>query len=89
MAEKKSLIGQVPISEAQRVEPLIERINGLKELLMIVTDDEIFSNKINEEITVLEVKRDLWWDEMLMKNNWHCHPLSDWEIDLENGDVFI
>lgn len=88
MAEKKSLIGQVSIPEAQRVEPLIERLNGLKELLIIATDGGVIK-EINEEIKVLETKRDLWWDEVSMKYNWHYPPSSDWEIDIENGDIFI
>lgn len=88
MAGKEELIGQVSQLEAQEIEPVVERLNGLKELLMIVIDDDV-SKRIKDEISVLESGCDSWWNKMSMKYNWDQLNSFDWEIDIRNGNVWI
>ena len=41
MDKTRKLIGKINQSEAESIEPVVERLNGLEELLMIVTNKEL------------------------------------------------
>ena len=80
MAKARKLIGEISRTEADKVEPLVERLNGLEELLMIVWDKEL-STKITYEISTLKEQCNTWWGEMASKYGWQELQAEEWELD--------
>lgn len=88
MAEQHVFIGVITPEEAKGIEPIIERLNGLTELSLIVTDEEL-TKKINEEIQDLVSKCDMWWMNISEKYNWGKGSSKNWEIDFGNRKVWL
>lgn len=80
MEKTRKLIGKISQSEAEEIEPVVERLNGLEELLMIVTDKEL-SKKVEKEIFVLKEQCDAWWKEMSSNYKWDVPLAKEWELD--------
>ena len=88
MEQHKKLITTLSENEVREIEPIIERTNGLKELLMIVTDERM-SDKITDEISSLGAQRDMWWKKVLFQNCKEDYFACDWEIDFSNNGIRI
>ena len=80
MEKTRILIGKVSQSEAEDIEPVVERLNGLEELLMIVTDKEL-SMKIEKEMFDLKEQCDAWWKKMSSNYKWDVPLVKEWELD--------
>ena len=88
MELQRKLITTLRENEVREVEPIIERINGLKELLMIATDAPMH-NKIIDEISVLENQRDTWWKRIASQNHWDNYLSFDWGIDFISNQIWV
>ena len=88
MAEQHVFIGVITQEEAKEIEPMIERLNGLTELSLIVTDEKL-TKKINEETQDLVSKCDMWWMKISEKYNWGKGSSKNWEIDFGNRKVWL
>ena len=88
MDQQKKLITTLSENEVYEIEPIIERLNGLKELLMIVTD-EWMHDKITDEISSLESQRDVWWKKVLFQNCKEDYLSCDWEIDFSCNRIWV
>lgn len=88
MEQHKKLIITLIENEVREIEPIIERLNGLKELLMIVTDERM-RDKITDEISSLEAQRDVWWKKVLFLNCKEDYWSCDWEIDFSSNSIWI
>lgn len=87
MDQQKKLITTLSENEVYEIEPIIERLNGLKELLMIVTDEQMH-DKITDEISSLEAQRDVWWKKVLFQNCKEDYLSCDWGIDFVTNSSF-
>jgi len=87
MEQHKKLITTLSDNETCEIEPIIERLNGLKELLIIVTDGRM-RDKITDEISSLEAQRDVWWKKVLFQNCKEDYLSCDWEIDFVTNRIW-
>ena len=74
--------------EVREIEPIIERINGLKELLLIVTDERMH-DKIIDEIISLESQRDTWWKKVSSQNCKEDYFTCEWGIDFSSNKIWV
>ena len=88
MAEQHVFIGVITPEEANEIEPMIERLNGLTELSLIVTDEEL-TKKINEETQDLVSNCDMWWMKISEKYNWGNGSSMNLEIDFGSRKVWL
>lgn len=88
MAEQKIFLGHISRSEAADIEPKIERLAGLEELLMIVENDELATNIINE-IKSLKAECMSWWGQITTQYYWNAEQTDTWEIDFSNDKVWL
>lgn len=88
MEEIKQYLGQIKASESHEIEPVIERLAGLDELLLIVEDVEL-SDKIKNEIYELHRKCDKWWNTLIVRYGWNVTPDTHWEVDYQENKVWI
>ncbi len=88
MEQHRKLITTLSENEVREIEPIIERINGLKELLLIVTDERM-SDKITDEISLLEAQRDMWWKMVLSQNRKEEYFSCEWEIDFSSNRIWL
>lgn len=79
-------LGLVTKEEAQEVEPTIERIAGLEELLLIV-EDTAMTQQIQDEIKCLKMKCDEWFKRVSSKYGWTLEDNGEWEINVMNREV--
>ena len=88
MAEQKIFLGNISKSEAADIEPKIERLAGLEELLMIVENDEL-AISINKEIESLKADCMSWWVQISTQYHWNTEKTDTWEIDFSNDKVWL
>lgn len=88
MEESKQYLGEIKPSESREIEPIIERIAGLEELLIIV-EDETLSDKIKNEVTELRQKCGEWWKKIIVSHGWEVAPETHWEVDYVENKVWI
>ena len=88
MDQHRTLIKALGENEIREIEPIIERVNGLRELLLIATDNRML-DKITNEILSLESKRDAWWKKIKSQNNWERYLSDDWKIDFGSNRIWI
>lgn len=87
MEKNRIYLGQVSDSEANEIEMTIERLNGLEELMLIVTEHAL-KRKITKEISELRAACNSWWEAVAGKNKWNLPPESSWEIEFSNNKVW-
>lgn len=88
MEESKQYLGEIEPSESREIEPIIERIAGLEELLLIVEDDTL-SDKIKNEMEELRLKCDEWWNTLISTHGWNVPHDTHWEVDYVENKVWI
>lgn len=88
MDKTRKLIGKINRSEAESIEPVVERLNGLEELLMIVTDKEL-SKKVQNEISDLKEQCEAWWKDISSKYKWNVPLAKEWELDFNGLSVWL
>ena len=88
MADEKHYIGRIDVCDIREVEPLIERLAGLEELLLVDIDGEL-KQKIVLEVDEIKKQKRQWWIRSIAKYNWDCDSDSEWEIDFETGELWI
>lgn len=88
MEQRKKLITTLSENEVREIEPIIERLNGLEELLMIVTDEQM-RDKVTDEIAVLKLQCNEWWNKMISQINWAEYMFCDWEIDFMSKRMWV
>lgn len=88
MEESKQYIGEIDSSEAHAIEPIIERLAGLEELLLIV-EEETLSDKIKNEMIELRLKCDEWWSTLIVNHKWNVAHDVHWEVDYVENKVGI
>lgn len=87
---EKKKVGQVSLEEKNQIQRLFERKNGLTELAKILTaDNSVLYEKLVEDMGETGTKFQQWWDEMARKYQWESSPNGNWEIDFNNGDIFL
>ena len=88
MAEEKIFLGYISKSEAADIEPKIERLAGLEELLMIVENNEL-TTSVNNEIESLKAECTSWWVQISTQYYWKTKRTDTWEIDFSNDKVWL
>lgn len=88
MQETKQYLGEIDPSESREIEPIIERIAGLEELLLIV-DDSTLSVKIKNEMAELRQKCDEWWKKLIKIHGWEVATNTHWEVDYVENKIWI
>ncbi|MBR1800914.1 MAG: hypothetical protein IJ767_05390 [Bacteroidaceae bacterium] len=88
MEERRTSIITLGDDEAREIEPIIERINGLEELLMIV-QDKLMHDQIVSELAVLESQRAAWWQKVASHNHREDCLSADWEVDLQSKVTIV
>lgn len=88
MEKTKQYLGEIEPSESCEIEPVIERLAGLEELLLIVVD-ETLSDKIKNEMAELRQKYDKWWQKLIVNHRWDVAPGTHWEVDYVENKVWI
>lgn len=88
MEETKQYLGQIKASESHEIEPVIERLAGLEELLLIA-EDVALSNKIKNEMSELHQQSDNWWKTLIASHGWDVNPDTQWEVDCQENKVWI
>lgn len=86
----KILLGKVNIIDKNKIEKLFERYNGLEELNMIVSHEEIdLKKQIETDIYVTNLKIDKLFKEMASRYKWVIDTNIHWEIDYETNEVYF
>lgn len=88
MEESKQYLGEIEPHESHEIEPIIERIAGLEELLLIVVNKTL-SDKIKNEKTELQLKCDEWWKSIVFNHKWNVEQNTHWEVDYVENKVWI
>lgn len=88
MEETRKYLGEIQTSESQEIEPVIERLAGLEELLLIV-EDVALADKIKNEISQLQQQSDKWWESLILRHGWDTHPDTHWKVDCQENVVWI
>lgn len=88
MEESKRYLGDIESFESCEIEPIIERLAGLEELLFIV-EDTALSDKINNEKIELRQKCDVWWNTLIANHGWNVNCDAHWEVDYVENKVWI
>lgn len=87
MEATRIYLGKLTEDESSFIEPMIERLAGLEELLIIANNLDI-SSKINIEIKDLNIQCEDWFKKISSLKNWEYHQ-EDWEIDFIKKDVWL
>lgn len=88
MEESKQYLGEIDSSESREIEPIIERLAGLEELLLIVVD-ETLSDKIKNEMSGLRQQCGEWWKKLIVIHGWKVAPDTHWEVDYIENKIWI
>ena len=88
MEATKQYLGQIKASESHEIEPVIERLAGLEELLLIA-EDVALSDKIKNEMSELHQQLDKWWKTLIASHGWDVNPDTHWEVDCQENKVWI
>ncbi|MDE7180842.1 MAG: CXXX repeat peptide modification system protein [Muribaculaceae bacterium] len=86
----KKEVGSVSTEERNEIQMLFERRNGLNELAKILTpDNEELYERLIRDMGVTSSKFQNWWDRMYEKYNWESTPEGNWEIDFNDGRIYL
>ena len=88
MERKNICLGSIDEVESKEIEPIVERIAGLEELLLIV-EDESLALKINEELTELNKYRLEWWQRIVKSHGWNVDTNINWSVDYQDNKIWI
>lgn len=88
MERKNICLGSIDEVESKEIEPIVERISGLEELLLIV-EDESLALKINEELTELNKYRLEWWQRIVKSHGWNVDTNINWSVDYQDNKIWI
>lgn len=88
MEETKQYLGDIEASESREVEPVIERLAGLEELLLIV-EDVALSDRIKNEMSELHQQCDKWWETLIANHGWDVNIDAHWKVDCQDNIVWI
>lgn len=88
MEETKQYLGEIEASESHEIEPVIERLAGLEELLLIV-EDVALSYKIKNEMSELHQQCDKWWKTLIANHGWDVNIGTHWKVDCQDNIVWI
>ena len=88
MERKNICLGSIDEVESKEIEPIVERISGLEELLLIV-EDESLALKINEELTELNKYRLEWWQRIVKSHGWNVDTNINWSVDYKDNKIWI
>lgn len=88
MEGTKQYLGEIEASESQEIEPIIERLAGLEELLLIVKDVAL-SDRIKNEMSELHQQCDKWWKALIANHGWEVNPDTLWDVDYQENKVWI
>lgn len=88
MERQKISLGKISKEETLLIEPSIERIAGLEELILII-DDYNMRQKIMLEIESLREQCNTWWSCICKKYNWINIDICDWEINTITNEINI
>ena len=80
MEETKQYLGEIKASEFHEIEPVIERLAGLEELLLIA-EDVALSDKSKNEMSELHQQSDKWWKTLIASHGWDVNLDKHWEVD--------
>ena len=88
MEEIRQYLGEIKTSESHEIEPVIERLAGLEELLLIAEDVALL-DKIKNEMSELHQQSDKWWKTLIASHGWDGKPDTHWEVDCQENKVWI
>ncbi len=88
MEGKRICIGVISHKEAAQVERSLERLAGLEELLLIA-EEEHLAARIRSEMENLRTVCEQWWATTCNRHHWQTGADCDWEIDFEQGKVWL
>lgn len=88
MEETRQYLGEITASESHEIEPVVERLAGLEELLLII-EDTALSDKIKDEMSELRQQCDKWWKALIANHGWDVNPDKHWEVDCQENKVWI
>ncbi len=87
---KRKLVGQVTLEEKNEIQTLFERRNGLNDLAKIITADNVdLYEKVVKDLGETGSNFQKWWDDMSQKYLWEGTENGSWEIDFNNGDIYL
>lgn len=86
MERKHICLGSIDKVESKEIEPIVERIAGLEELLLIVEEDTL-SYKINKELSELNHAKMEWWKRIAASYGWNVD--THWTIDYQENKIWI
>lgn len=87
---KRKLVGQVTLEEKNEIQTLFERRNGLNDLAKIITADNVdLYEKVVKDLGETGSNFQKWWDDMSQKYQWEGIENGSWEIDFNNGDIYL
>lgn len=83
-------VGQVTPEEKLQIQRIFERKNGLTELAKVLTPDnsELYE-RIVKDMGETEVRFQQWWNDMAQKYQWKSIPNGHWEINFNNGEIYL
>ena len=88
MEETRQYLGEITTSESHEIEPVIERLAGLEELLLIAEDVALL-DKVKNEMSELHQQSDKWWKTLIASHGWDVNPDTHWEVDCQENKVWI
>ena len=80
-------IGNIDEAESQAIEPIVERLAGLEELLMINLQGNLFK-KINVEMQELKTCYAEWCKNTAARHSWTNKNYFHWQIDFQENKVW-
>lgn len=84
------LVGQVTAEEKIEIQRLFERRNGLVELAKALTaDNSVLYEKLVNDMGETGTRFQKWWDDMAKKYQWESAPDGHWEINFNNGEIYL
>jgi CXXX repeat modification system protein len=86
-------VGQVNSEEREEIKSLFERKNALVELFKTLADtDQVNSaayEKLVTDLGKVTTRFDQWWSAMRRKYRWESAPDGRWEIDFDDGAIYL
>jgi CXXX repeat modification system protein len=90
MITEYPVIGNITEEERDEIKLLYERQNGLKELFLIITEDnDYLYNRIIDDMGKTSTRFQNWWDEISKKYGWKSEKDSKWQVDFETCKIYL
>lgn len=87
MERTYTFIGDIDEAESQAIEPIVERLAGLEELLMIDLQGDLIK-KINVEMQEIKTCYAEWCNNTADRHNWSNKNYIYWQIDFQENKVW-